>query len=120
MNDPTVHIRNLCGDQLGMIVTDRPAGVGNVQFRGGRCSTRIVFQDHLGWIAIRRDEASIKQNAPVAQRRNGRHVVADEQDRASARGNFSHSSEAFLLKFDVADRQHFIYDEDLRLQMCRN
>src|SRR5471032_1200587 len=43
--------------------------------------------------------------------------MADEQDRAAAAGHLRHAIETLRLEFRVADRQHFIHDEDLRLEV---
>ena len=47
--------------------------------------------------------------------------MADEQHRAAfAGGHLAHLAQAFLLKLGVADRQHLVDDQDLRLQMRRD
>ena len=46
--------------------------------------------------------------------------MADEQDGAAAAGHLVHLGQALLLERRVADRQHFVHQQDLRLQMRRN
>ena len=43
--------------------------------------------------------------------------MADEQHRAPAARDVAHLAEAFLLKLGVADRQHFIDDQDFRVEV---
>ena len=63
----------------------------------------------------------IKQQGSIGQRRYGRHVVADKQHRAAvAARDLVHLAEAFLLELGIADREHFVDDQDFRLQMRRD
>jgi hypothetical protein len=43
--------------------------------------------------------------------------VTDKQDSASLLRHVTHLAKALLLELRVADRQHFIHDEDLRLEV---
>ena len=45
------------------------------------------------------------------------HVMTDKQNRTPMAGHVFHFSETFLLKFRIPDRQHFIHDQNLRLEM---
>jgi hypothetical protein len=45
------------------------------------------------------------------------HIMADEQNRASAIRHVLHLTEALLLELGVPDGQHFVNDEDLRVQV---
>src|SRR5437660_378543 len=44
-------------------------------------------------------------------------IMADEQDRAAVAGHVLHLAETPLLEFHVADGEHLVDDEDLRLEM---
>ena len=43
--------------------------------------------------------------------------MADKEHRASAFGNLVHLAKAFLLEINIPYREHFVNDQDLRLQM---
>ena len=49
-----------------------------------------------------------------------RHIVAHKQHRPAMPGHILHLAEALLLKLGVADRQHLVDDQNLRLQMRRH
>ncbi len=67
------------------------------------------------------DRASIEPNHVGAQSCHNAHVVADEQHRpAVAAGDLVHLPQALLLKLGIADREHLVDDQDLRLQMRRD
>ena len=74
--------------------------------------------DHLGRRAFGHQPAALEQQRAIAERRHRAHVVADEDDRAAvALRNLAHLAEALLLEVGVADRQHLVDDQDLRLQV---
>src|SRR5580658_1144525 len=54
------------------------------------------------------DLAAVQPVDALAKPANLVHLVAYEDDRASALRNFLHLAETFLLKFEVADGEHFI------------
>src|SRR3954465_11872957 len=56
------------------------------------------------------------EQATVAQAFDGRHVVADEGDGASAGPYITHLPQTLLLKASVADGEHFIDQQDFRLE----
>ncbi len=59
----------------------------------------------------------VQHDCFLRQAQNGRHVVADEQDRASLLCHVTHFAETFLLEFRIAHRQHFIHNKDLRFEV---
>ena len=54
------------------------------------------------------------------RRKDGGHVVADEQHRASLLGHVAHLAQAFALELRIAHRQDFVHDQDLRLEVRRD
>ncbi len=46
--------------------------------------------------------------------------MTDKQHRPPLLGHVAHLTQAFALEFGIADRQHLVYHEDLRLQVRRN
>ena len=71
--------------------------------------------------ARHRDPAVLEQDAVVAELAQRPHVVADEQDGpAVPRGDVAHLPEAFLLEGVIADREHLVDDQDLRLEVRRH
>ena len=62
---------------------------------------------------------SVLQNHPfLAQAPHRGHIVTHEQHRAAlAFGDVLHLADGLLLEFRVADGQHLVHDEDLRLQV---
>src|ERR1700682_5746366 len=49
---------------------------------------------------------------------NCRHVVRYEQHGPSPAAQILHGADAFLLEYGVANRQHLIDDEHVRLEVC--
>ncbi len=69
---------------------------------------------------MRDQDATGKQEAGLAQRFDGGHIVTDEQHGASLPRDIPHLAQALLLEADVPDRQHFIHHQDVRLQVRGN
>ena len=53
----------------------------------------------------------------MAEATDGRHVVADEDDGAPSRGHVRHHAKALLLESSVADGQHFVHGNDVRIEV---
>ncbi len=75
-----------------------------------------VLGDGLRRRTDHHDAAVVDHEYARAQSLNGGHVVADEDDRAPAFGGLLHRAEALSLKLGVADRQHLVNEQDLRLE----
>jgi hypothetical protein len=84
-----------------------PAGRRNVNRLP--CSSRQIFGNHVGHRAIAHHASCIEENCAIGHFGNGCQIMAHEQYCLPlATGRFTHLAEAFLLKFSVADCQHFI------------
>ena len=59
----------------------------------------------------------VEPEAAVGERRDRGHVVADEQHRAPRARDLAHLAEALALERRVADREHLVDDQDLRLEV---
>src|SRR5262249_12892122 len=64
--------------------------------------------------------AVLQDDHALAQCPDRRQVVADEQYGESLSGNALHLLQTLLLERRIPDGQHFVQDEDLRLQMGRH
>src|SRR5262249_20098394 len=82
---------------------------------GGRALD--VRVDRLCDRVVHHDLAFIKPYRRRAEVRDGGHVVADEEDGSAIPCHFAHLAEALVLKGCVADGEHLVDNEDLRLQM---
>ena len=71
-------------------------------------------------IAVEREAARAQHDGPGAQVADGRHVVADEQHRAAVRRDIAHLAQALPLELQIADREHFVDDQNLAAQMRRH
>ena len=56
----------------------------------------------------------------LAERLHDRHVVADEEDGSPLAGDLAHLADALALEADVADREHLVDEQDLRLEVRRD
>src|SRR5262249_21590928 len=61
-----------------------------------------------------------KIDARMTQAFNSRQIVAYEKNRPPAAGHFRHFPQAFLLKFEVADRKYLVINQDLGVKMRRH
>ena len=61
--------------------------------------------------------AAIEQQAARAELEHRAHVVADEDHRAAVAHHLADLAEALLLKRQIADREHFVDDEDVGSKM---
>src|SRR5262249_1731251 len=77
----------------------------------------VVGGGDFGSGAVHHDFAAINQHGSRAERVDGGQIVADEKDGAAAVRDFVHLSEALFLKFEVADGQNFVDEENFRLEM---
>ena len=80
----------------------------------GHCPSAIVV-DHVRYASVPDDPSSLEQDGASAERLDGRHVVADEQNGAPRPPDLLHPPQAFPLESQVADSQHLVDDQDLRL-----
>ena len=67
--------------------------------------------------AAERHFAGGEHDAGLAEVLDRGHVVADEEHGPTVLGDRAHLAEALLLERDVADRQHLVDDQDLRLEV---
>jgi hypothetical protein len=63
------------------------------------------------------DRAAIDQDYALAMSSNGDEAVSHQQNRSAGPSHIIHLTETFLLKVRVADRKHFINDQDFRIQV---
>jgi hypothetical protein len=74
---------------------------------------------HVRRLPIHHQLTVIQPQSTVAKLRQNGRGVRDAEQRFSRVAEFENLFEAFLLKRLVADRQHFIDDQDFRLQIQR-
>src|ERR1017187_8046498 len=76
---------------------------------------------YRGWSGPKVNHFAVVQaDALLGKTSNRRHIVTHKQHRPSAPRHFTHLPKAFLLELSVPNRQHFINDQDLRLEMRRH
>src|SRR4051794_21420282 len=68
------------------------------------------------WSSIASEFALRDEQTTVAQAFDGGHVVADEEDGASACAHITHLPQTLFLEASVADGKHFIDQQDFRLE----
>src|SRR5439155_6233198 len=76
-----------------------------------------VVRDDLRGIAVLDDLAALEPDRAVAELVDRLHVVRDEHDRAPGSTQVLHATEAALLELRVADGEHLVDEEDLRLEV---
>ena len=76
-----------------------------------------VDTDGFFRISVKHDPPMLQNDTPVTQLTDRIHVVADIEDRPAFPGLIPHPAQTFLLESHVTDRQDFIHDHDLRIQM---
>src|SRR6185295_9746835 len=59
----------------------------------------------------------LENNPPTTQRRDRTEIMTDEQHGSSRTRHIAHLPQTLLLKRRITNRQHFIHDQDLRLEM---
>ena len=62
----------------------------------------------------------VEQQAAVAEGRDHRQLMADEQDRPAAVGDLVHLAQAALLERHVAHGEDLVDEQDLGLEMGRH
>ena len=97
-----------------------PCVVGPRSLGAIGCAAAQVLADHgAGW-AIGGDLSVTEVDGALAKRLDGREIVADEDDRASAARDLADLAEAFLLKLGVAHRENLVDEQNLRLEVRRD
>jgi len=66
------------------------------------------------------DASVLEQDRPVAELSDRLHLVRDEDHRAPGLAQVLHAPQAPFLELGVADREHFVDQKDLRLEMGRD
>src|SRR2546430_3183591 len=66
------------------------------------------------------DFTLMNQHRLTAKGLNRSDVVADEKDRAPLACYFAHLSQTLFLKLKIANGQHFVDNQDFRLEMRRH
>ena len=61
--------------------------------------------------------AMVEEDRPRAEGLDGGHIVAHEKDRGARSPHLAHAAHTLALESQVADGQHLIDDQNLRLQM---
>jgi hypothetical protein len=64
------------------------------------------------------DTPLLEQNRAFTQPFDHGHVMADDQHRPPASAHFLHFPKTLLLETGVADGQHLVHDQNLRLEVC--
>ena len=70
--------------------------------------------------AVVDDAAAVEQQRARAQLAHAGQVVADEEHRAAFVPEILHAAQAAVAEMQVADRQHLVDDQDLRLEVRRH
>jgi hypothetical protein len=70
--------------------------------------------------AIKGDGTSVEHNTPATEALDRRQIVRNKNNRFRSCTRFRHLAEAFLLEGNVSDRKHFVYDQNLRVQVGGN
>ena len=76
-----------------------------------------VVRDDLRARPVLDDAPLVEPDRAIAQLRDRLHVVRDEQDRPPGAAEFLHAPEAAPLELRVADGEHLVDEEDLRLEV---
>src|SRR5690606_40880432 len=77
-----------------------------------------IFRDHFFSGAILANGPFFHPDHASAHRSDGYHVVAHEDDRTAGIGHPVHAADTFPLEIGIAYGQHFVHDEDLRIEVC--
>ncbi len=77
---------------------------------------KIGVDDGVGF-AQHGDTPAFKEDHAIAQVLDRRHTVADEHHRAPLPGDIAHFAHAFAAELRVPDRQHFIDQQHLRVEV---
>src|SRR5439155_17583983 len=77
----------------------------------------VVRVDDVVRRALRREDAVVKPDRALAKTRDRAQVVRHEDDRLLGRAELADLGEAFVLEVLVTDREHFVHEENVRLQM---
>ena len=59
-------------------------------------------------------------HAPIADRLDSMHVMADKKYCSPFFHNLGHLPQAFVLKLRIAHRQHLVHDQNFRIQVRRH
>ena len=104
------------------LIADRYEIVGLIG-SGGMATVYLAVQESLNReVALKVLSPTLAADAAFAERflreaQNGRHIMADEQDRSSLLSHVTHFADAFLLEFSIAHCENFIHNEDLGFEM---
>src|ERR1700721_1882801 len=77
----------------------------------------FVARDNFAGAALLADLAAVDPENAFAEAAHLAHLMADENDGASAAGNFLHLAQAFFLEFEIADGENFVDQEDFWFKM---
>ena len=108
-------------DDAGIAKPDEVVARGVVlgpALTGPRSVSRLeVVRDQLRAEAVLDDEPLLEPDRAIAELCDRLHVVRYEQHRPARRAELLHPAEAAPLELGVADREHLVDEEDLRLEM---
>ncbi len=93
------------------------AALGRVALVGEQA---VVGDDRLVRRAVELDASGLEEDGPVAEPLDRRRVVRDEDDRAAALLELEDLAEALALELLVADREHLVEQEHVRLDVGRD
>ena len=101
-------------------VSRAPTVEAMAQIIGGRIPVQTeVVADGVACLILQDNPPILQDDPMLAERLNCCHVVTDKQDGASFMHYLSHFAETFFLKRGVTDRQHFVNQEDIGLEVRR-
>ena len=105
-------------------VTRLPVVPGAARYDAGAIGVRrlhrAIVRDAVRRRAVEDAGAAVEHQRAPRERRDRLHVVAHEQHRAPGVRDLLHLAEALALELAVADREHFVDDQDLRLEVRRD
>ena len=87
---------------------------------GARRLLGDVAADHVVRVSVGDEAAPVDLDGARAEAAHRGHVVADEEDGAPRTRDLLHLPEALALEGDVADREHLVDEQDLRVEVRRD
>jgi hypothetical protein len=97
-----------------------PRLIPGERYRMSRTASISVALDNGIYRIVTHDASIGEQEASCAQSPDGREVMAHKKHGSPLTCDVPHPSEAFLLKFDIADREDFVDHKNFRFQMGRD
>src|SRR5437867_12446124 len=77
----------------------------------------FVGRDYFVGGAVLADAAVINPDDTLAEAADLVELMGNEDNGAAGAGDVAHSTQAFFLEVDIADREHLVDEEDFRFEM---